>query len=415
MFMQKKQIGIAFLFLLVLSVPGLLFAQSDFKHPVLLVKNGLDAKITEVFLSDSDMSDWGANILPKPIIPGLAHQFTLQKSLKTARLYDVSVKDEKGDTYSKYNVDIMALTLVVMTPADKESVTPPPSTGQTAPSSSGTAGGTSAASKVAAAPVSSGNANRTITDDDALRQKIVTTAKKYMGVPYVLGAPKRPIVEQSSNPRGLDCSGFIAQVYKDVTGVTIPSQSRTMFDNGKKIEQNQLKPGDIIVMDSSGKNSVNHVALYIGPDVAFQALSEGPRTGIVETKVPGIRAAKILGYRTFVGTTSGNKQNYNPTTGTDYSFDITSTPSTENISFGLQANSTLRFKFDNTTGKTMFLMYRFFKEGEDPLTGENETFTLKPDESFTSNFCIPKTAGKYRLQVYTGSLLLLERIWTVAN
>jgi cell wall-associated NlpC family hydrolase len=376
-----------------------LFAQINFQHPVLLVKNGLDSRITEAYLSDADVSGWGANILPKPIIPGLAHQFTLQKSLKEARIYDISVKTEKGETYSKYSVDLLALTLVEMLPADKEA-TPPASVEAVA---TGTvAAGTS-------------NANRTITDDDALRQKIIAAAKKYMGVPYILGAPRRPITAQSGKPRGLDCSGFIAQVYKDVTGVTIPAQSRAIFNIGKRIEQNQLKPGDIIVMDSSGRNNVNHVALYIGPDTAFQALSAGPRTGIVETKVPGIRAAKILGYRTFFGTTSGNKQNYNPTTGTDYSFDISLTPNSENIALELQANSTLRFTFNNKTGTVSAFMYRFYRDGTDPGSGENESFTVKQNESFQSVLCLPKTPGTYRLQVYTGSLLLLERIWKASN
>jgi cell wall-associated NlpC family hydrolase len=403
---QKKRITAALC--LLLAVPVALFAQIDFQHPVLLVKNGLGSKITEVFLSDADMSDWGNNVLPRPIIPGLAHQFTLQKSLKTARVYDISVKDEKGGTYSKYGVDLLALTLVEMVPADKEAATPvaPPSAGSPSP--------------LPAASV--GNANKLIPDEDAVRARIVAAARKYMGLPYRWGSPARPTVPPASPPRQFDCSGFISQAYKDVTGVTIPRTSRVMFDQGRKITESELKPGDIIVMDSNSAdrdNGANHVALYIGPGRVLQALSAGPRTGVVQTDIPGIRAAKILGYRTFVGTTSGNKQNYSPTSVTDYSFDISAptpaAPVSQTISLELQASTMLQFAFSNQLGRATTLMYRFYREGADPGTGEFENFTVKANESFLSNLCLPKIAGKYRLQVYMGSVLLLERAWTVAN
>jgi cell wall-associated NlpC family hydrolase len=400
---KNKKTRAVFITMLVVGTQTL-FAQINFQHPVLLVKNGLDSKISEVYLSDADLSGWGANILPKPVLPGMAHQFTLQKSLKDARIYDISVKTEKGETYSKYGVDLLALTLVEMTPADKEAA-PQASTGTAA----------------AAAAAAASNANRTIPDDDALRARIVAAARKYLGVPYKLGSPSLPIQAAAPPARGparLDCSGFIVQAYKDVTGVTIPRTSRVMFEQGKSVSAGAVKSGDIIIMDSDTRdwnNSVNHVALYIAPDIAFQALSEGPRTGVVETKIPGLRHGKILGYRTFIGTTTGNKQAYAPTSVTDCLFELTMSASSAAEPLELQTNSMLRFTFNNQTGSVPSFLYRFYRTGAAPDSGESESFTIKQNERFQSILCLPKTPGAYRLQVYTGSLLLLERTWKVSN
>jgi hypothetical protein len=269
-----------------------------------------------------------------------------------------------------------------------------------------------------ASPLPPGNANKAIPDEDAIRAGIVAAARKYLGIPYKLGAPVRPATPPEPAPLRLDCSGFIAQVYKEVTGVTIPRTSRIMFEQGKMISQSELKPGDIIVMDSDSRdfdNGVNHVAMYIGPDVVYQALSTGPRTGVVQTKFPGISTAKVLGYRTFIGTTSGDKQAYTPTSVTDYSFDLTPLPNSEAMELELQTSSMLRFIFSNQTGKPAIFTYRFLRDGTNPNTGENESFNLKPGETFQSNLCFPKTPAKYHLQVYTGSFMLLERTWMVTN
>jgi cell wall-associated NlpC family hydrolase len=407
MYRQKK--FAALLFLALLSFPPL-FAQIDYKHPVLVVKNGLDSKISEVYLSDADLSGWGRNMLPKPIIAGLSHIFTLQRSLKEARIYDISVKTEKGETYSKYGVDLMAMTLVEMIPTDKEIPPPPPvpTTASSAPSASSS---------------SSSNANRTIPDEDALRAQIIAAARRYLGVPYKLGSPALPIDPSppARGPSRVDCSGFIVQAYKDVTGVTIPRTSRVMFEQGRSVSASELKPGDIIIMDSDSRdwnNGVNHVALYVGPDLALQALSEGPRTGVVETKVPGLRFGKILGYRTFIGATTGNKQSYSPTAVTDYSFELTMSPSSAAEPLEQQTNSMLRFAFHNQTGIAPPFMYRFSNavtNGTEGADGVTESFTIKQNESFQSVLCLTKTPGTYRLQVYTGSLLLLERTWKVTN
>jgi cell wall-associated NlpC family hydrolase len=65
---------------------------------------------------------------------------------------------------------------------------------------------------------------------NSIRTAIVKAAKKYLGEPYIWGMPGRPVAfKPRPKPRGMDCSGFIAQAYKDATGVTIPSNSRAMW------------------------------------------------------------------------------------------------------------------------------------------------------------------------------------------
>lgn len=83
-----------------------------------------------------------------------------------------------------------------------------------------------------------------------VRSSVVSTAKKYLGIPYTYGG-KKP---QS----GFDCSGFISYVFKQ-NGYPLEGASHTQAKKGRKKSRSLAKPGDLVFF---GKNKkISHVAI----------------------------------------------------------------------------------------------------------------------------------------------------------
>ncbi len=92
-------------------------------------------------------------------------------------------------------------------------------------------------------------------DVSDLRVRICDYAKKWIGTKYVWGG--------NSLSYGIDCSGFVKQVYKQF-GYTTPRVSREMAKTYKTISISQLKPGDLVFYGNVSTGYINHVAMYIG-------------------------------------------------------------------------------------------------------------------------------------------------------
>lgn len=92
-------------------------------------------------------------------------------------------------------------------------------------------------------------------DVSELRVNICDYAKKWIGTKYVWGG--------NSLTKGIDCSGFVQQVYKHF-GYSTPRVSRDMAKKYTKISISELKPGDLIFYGKVSTNYINHVGIYIG-------------------------------------------------------------------------------------------------------------------------------------------------------
>lgn len=86
------------------------------------------------------------------------------------------------------------------------------------------------------------------------RIDLINMAREYLGGKYVWGG--------TSLERGVDCSGFVQQIYKKALGMRLERTSREQARCGKKISASELKPGDLVFYGSS--RYINHVAIYIG-------------------------------------------------------------------------------------------------------------------------------------------------------
>jgi len=82
---------------------------------------------------------------------------------------------------------------------------------------------------------------------------IVNAAMQYLGVPYIWGG---------ESARGFDCSGLVYIVYKQ-NGININRVAQDMYYNGREVNLNSLKPGDILLFGSSIYN-IRHVGIYTG-------------------------------------------------------------------------------------------------------------------------------------------------------
>jgi hypothetical protein len=141
--------------------------------------------------------------------------------------------------------------------------------------------------------------------EDSIRKKIIDTANKYRGIPYVYGA---------ESARAFDCSGFVRWVYREATGIELPRSSRAYIGVGRKISAGTAKPGDIFVFDTVG-GAPSHVALYAGDNKFIHAVSAGPRTGVIESPITdGYWAPRVIDVRTvFIPSTSASPAPSSPT------------------------------------------------------------------------------------------------------
>ncbi|WP_145250396.1 C40 family peptidase [Pseudomonas oryzihabitans] len=98
--------------------------------------------------------------------------------------------------------------------------------------------------------------------------QVATRAMDLVGTPYRFGG---------TNPQnGLDCSGLVNYVYRDVHNVKLPRTSRELAQlKGPKVARGDLKAGDLVFFKTGQRSGIDHVAIYLGNDRFVHA----PRSG----------------------------------------------------------------------------------------------------------------------------------------
>jgi len=99
-----------------------------------------------------------------------------------------------------------------------------------------------------------------------LREELVKTARRFIGVPYRWGG--------TDTDRGFDCSGLTMVCYR-LNGLNLPRVSRNQFQAGRWVPKRELQKGDLVFFATKGGKRVTHVGMYIG-DGRF---IHSPRTG----------------------------------------------------------------------------------------------------------------------------------------
>lgn len=97
-------------------------------------------------------------------------------------------------------------------------------------------------------------------------QGIIDYALSLTGVPYKFG---------SSNPdKGLDCSGFIKNVFSEATGLSLPHNALAISLIGDKIKSSELQPGDLVFFKTL-RHAFSHVGIYLGKYKFVHAATRG--------------------------------------------------------------------------------------------------------------------------------------------
>lgn len=76
---------------------------------------------------------------------------------------------------------------------------------------------------------------------------------------------------------GLDCSGFVAHVYREATGLILPGSAKDMAGKGKRVRKSELKEGDLVFFNTLGRPR-SHVGIYVGEGKFVHALNQ--RSGV---------------------------------------------------------------------------------------------------------------------------------------
>lgn len=88
-----------------------------------------------------------------------------------------------------------------------------------------------------------------------LRTNLLDYAQRFLGTPYVWGG--------NSLTKGVDCSGFVQQVFK-AYGYSTPRVSRDMAKRYTKVSASEAKAGDLVFYHNLKTGVVDHVAIYMG-------------------------------------------------------------------------------------------------------------------------------------------------------
>ncbi|WP_431278782.1 C40 family peptidase [Leifsonia poae] len=146
----------------------------------------------------------------------------------------------------------------------------PTKVASTSSTSSSATSGTSATdfADALAGALGTTDASSTLGDGTVTGADVVADAKKYLGVPYVFGG---------TTSAGIDCSGLVQRVYKDL-GIDVPRLVSGQAKLGTEVPSlAQAQPGDLIVTGGG-----EHILIYAGDHKVIHAPRPGKDVRLVE-------------------------------------------------------------------------------------------------------------------------------------
>jgi len=106
----------------------------------------------------------------------------------------------------------------------------------------------------------------------ANRYSVLSTARRFMGTPYVFGA---------NGPRAFDCSSYTRYVYR-LHGYYIPRTAASQSTVGRYVTKSQLRVGDLMFYRNTYKRGISHVGIYAGNGRIIHAW---PRRGVTTDSI----------------------------------------------------------------------------------------------------------------------------------
>ncbi len=87
------------------------------------------------------------------------------------------------------------------------------------------------------------------------REKVLIEVIRFLETPYKYGG---------NTQKGIDCSAFTLQVYKNSLEVDIPRSTSQQYKIGDEIDKEELKFGDLVFFNTRKRSFPGHVGIYLG-------------------------------------------------------------------------------------------------------------------------------------------------------
>src|SRR5512133_2740418 len=117
------------------------------------------------------------------------------------------------------------------------------------------------------------------------QDRLQSIIQEWIGVRYKDGGMNR---------RGVDCSGFVCLVFRELNGTILPHSSRKMHRLGKSVSISEARSGDLVFFRGGLFNTINHVGIYIGYNkFAHASSSKGVRYSSLDESYYKKRFAEI--------------------------------------------------------------------------------------------------------------------------
>ena len=137
--------------------------------------------------------------------------------------------------------------------------------------------------------------NNTLSNESLqMIEDLLTEARTHIGKRYRSGG---------KGPSSFDCSGFSSYVFSQF-GYKLGASSGDQFQQGEKVEKNQLRPGDLVFF--TGRNSkgrVGHVGIVVEADnerSTFKFIHAATSGGIRIDSNVGYYAGRYLGAKRII-------------------------------------------------------------------------------------------------------------------
>lgn len=114
----------------------------------------------------------------------------------------------------------------------------------------------------------------TAKDPGRVEQSLRSEVCQWEGTPHRIGG---------SNRRGIDCSGFVYRMYRDIFDQQIPRSTALLVKSGRPIGKKQLRAGDLVFFKVPHKG--RHVGIYLSrSEFAHASTSKGVTISSLEDR-----------------------------------------------------------------------------------------------------------------------------------
>ena len=94
--------------------------------------------------------------------------------------------------------------------------------------------------------------NTAYSDANLIETRLLNEYKRWQGTHHKMGG---------TDSKGIDCSGFVKEVYREVFNINLPRTTRMQVKLGRPVAINDLQPGDLVFFKPP--TYARHIGIYL--------------------------------------------------------------------------------------------------------------------------------------------------------